>query len=156
MEITGAGIAEFFEADHRRLDGIVAGFSRASLKEKRARLEEFDAGLERHIRWEEELLFPAVGAKQPGIAQGPIPVMLLEHEEIRRHKADALKALRAGDEAASEAALRQMFHVLSHHNAKEEQILYPACDELLSPAEAEAILAKTRGATAPKGSGGGA
>ena len=67
-------ISAFFENDHREIDAIL---ERTAFDSPNAIVDfsEFDARLERHIRWEEELLFPAVAAKAPPLEMGPIRVM---------------------------------------------------------------------------------
>lgn len=133
-------ISEFFENDHREIDAILEGtvFDAPSAL---ADFSAFDARLERHIRWEEEHLFPAAIEKAPPLAMGPIRVMRLEHQAIREHKAAALAALKAGDAALAKARCEELVQALTGHNHKEEAMLYPACDQLLA-SEAPALLAK--------------
>lgn len=133
-------ISAFFENDHREIDAILERTAFAS-PSALADFSEFDARLERHIRWEEELLFPAVAAKAPPLEMGPIRVMKMEHVAIRQHKAAALAALKAGDGAAAKAHSEAMLQVLTGHNRKEEAVLYPACDQMLA-SEAPALLTK--------------
>jgi hemerythrin-like domain-containing protein len=94
-----SGIAAFFARDHDEID-LIFGRLREDLKgatraanppyETLAReFDEFNGRLERHIRWEEEILFPAVEEKSPSLTDGPGRVMRMEHVEIRRLKAIA-------------------------------------------------------------------
>lgn len=135
-------ISAFFENDHREIDAIL---ERTAFDSPNAIVDfsEFDARLERHIRWEEELLFPAVAAKAPPLEMGPIRVMKMEHVAIRQHKAAALAALKAGDGASAKSHSDAMVQVLTSHNHKEEHVLYPACDQMLA-AEAQELLAKLK------------
>ena len=133
-------ISAFFENDHREIDAILERTAFGSPSAV-ADFSDFDARLERHIRWEEEILFPAVTAKAPPLAMGPIRVMKLEHRAIREHKAAALAALKAGDAGSAKAHSEAMLQVLAGHNRKEEAVLYPACDQMLA-SEAQALLAK--------------
>jgi hypothetical protein len=64
-------ITEFFEKDHREIDAIFEKLTFLDAKADCSAFDEFDRRLERHIRWEEELLFPAIGAVNPMIEQGP-------------------------------------------------------------------------------------
>lgn len=72
---------------------------------------------------------------------GPTVVMRLEHRKIGA----ALEALHAKvrdanpDSDAEEAAL---LSALNEHNMKEENILYPAIDKLVTPNEAAALFAQ--------------
>jgi regulator of cell morphogenesis and NO signaling len=146
-------IGGFFQRDHAEIDAICVELQRslrsANAAEKRPALQalfdQFDTRLERHIRWEEEILFPAVESKESMLAAGPGRVMRLEHEEIRRCKGVARRALGTDPLTAHEVqqaagALEQMFAILKDHNGKEEHIYYPMADEMFGPDEVEQIL----------------
>ena len=79
-------ISEFFATDHDEIDAILAAVNFDAPVEALARLKEFDRRLERHIVWEEEVLFPAAARAEPGLGRGPIAVMKMEHVEIRDAK----------------------------------------------------------------------
>lgn len=135
-------ISSFFEQDHREIDALFAGVLFDSPKAALNPFKEFDRRLERHINWEEEILFPAVSAKEPQLEMGPIRVMRMEHVDIRAHKAAALKTLGEGNGALAKNHAQAMLNVLKDHNFKEEQILYPACDQLLSVEDTAAVFAR--------------
>lgn len=137
-------ISDFFQNDHREIDALLAAVPFEEPRKAVAAYEDFDRRLERHIIWEEEILFPAVCRKEACLEQGPVAVMRQEHVEIRRLKAAALEALRAGDGATARLRTEDMLDVLKPHNMKEEQILYPTCDELLGESEREGVLASLR------------
>ena len=137
-------ISGFFEQDHREIDSLLNGVPFESPNQAIAPFKEFDRRLERHIHWEEGILFPAVSAKAPHLEMGPIQVMKMEHEEIRKHKAAALRALHDQDGKLAKSHTEAMVIVLEGHNAKEEKILYPACDQLLSSGETKEILDQVR------------
>jgi len=134
-------ISGFFERDHDEIDALLAAVDFERPADALPRLLEFDRRLERHIAWEEELLFPAAARLAPPLADGPIAVMRQEHRSIRAHKLEALAALRAGDGSGAKRGVERMLEVLGPHNRKEERILYPMCDDLLAGAEAGRILA---------------
>lgn len=142
-------ISAFFQNDHREIDAILERVAFGYPPEALEAFQEFHERLERHIHWEEGILFPAVASKAPPLAMGPIRVMKMEHEEIRKHKAAALDALKKGDGESARTHSDAMLGVLKEHNAKEEQVLYPACDQLLSSAETQAILAEVRNPAQP-------
>jgi iron-sulfur cluster repair protein YtfE (RIC family) len=101
---------------------------------------EFAAGLQRHIGFEEDLLFPAfeAGTGMPPTA-GPTAVMRAEHREIL----ELLERIAAGigDAAARVEPLRERFHaVLGDHNLKEEHILYPGTDDMLGSEGADRLV----------------
>jgi regulator of cell morphogenesis and NO signaling len=137
-------IVDFFERDHREIDAILSGVDFDSPQRGLPLFEEFDRRLERHIKWEEELLFPAVGAASPGLEQGPLFVMCEEHKRIRAEKAAALAALRAADGLGAKTHAGRMVEILGQHNMKEERILYPACDEVLTAQDRLRILTEVR------------
>lgn len=144
-------VCEFFEKDHREIDALLAAVDYAKPREACEPFREFRARLERHIRWEESLLFPAAAAKAPQLEPGPIRVMLMEHEQIRASTKATLEALEKGDSGAARLAAQALLVALGGHNSKEERILYPACDDLLSESETEALLSRARAVPPPAG-----
>jgi regulator of cell morphogenesis and NO signaling len=95
---------------------------------------EFKTGLERHIVWEEEILFPAFEEKLNHLQDGPTTVMRLEHQEIRKHlEAIAQKLVEESFETDEEELALET--VLCPHNHKEEGILYPMMDQVFSERE---------------------
>lgn len=151
---TETEVGSYFGRDHDEID-VILGYLRKDLRagdshRTAARLfDEFNARLERHIRWEEEILFPAVEARQPFLADGPGRVMRLEHEEIRRLKAIAAKHLHektptADGIARAAESIEGMTAVLVGHNHKEESVYYPTADQVFAEEEAGEILARVR------------
>lgn len=138
-------ITTFFEKDHDEIDALLAGVD-FSAPAAAASLAEFDRRLERHIVWEEDILFPAAARLAPPLADGPIAVMRAEHRAIRALKTAARAALEAGDAVAARARVAEMLDVLGPHNRKEEQILYPMCDRVLDGAGVRAVLDAVRAA----------
>lgn len=137
-------ISAFFENDHREIDAIFAAIPFDQPGRGVFQFEEFDRRLERHIEWEEGILFPAVASKEAFLEMGPIRVMKLEHVEIRARKSASLASLRAGDGAAARGHAEAMLAVLKDHNTKEEHVLYPACDQLLDESERRDVLARVQ------------
>lgn len=138
-------ITDFFEHDHQRLDAIFADFQQNKQDNKRAieLFTQFKAGLFQHIQWEEELLFPKVeqAAGFPPHA-GPTAVMRMEHSQIK----DCLRLIekqlnQAGDTTAIES---QLTAILSSHNMKEENILYPMSDESIPTDSAQDIVSQCK------------
>ena len=140
--MTTNGISGFFEKDHDEIDQILATVDCARPGEALPRFEEFDRRLERHIVWEESLLFPSAVDAAPHLEQGPVGMMKMEHVRIRASKAEAVRCLRGGDAAGARRAIEEMLEALGPHNMKEERILYPLCDQLLAGPAAEALLAR--------------
>ena len=71
-------IREFYEKDHGRLDELFKTFQqlkRSHPPKAKGVFEEFKFGLERHIVWEEDLLFPLWEKKTGRSEEGPTVVM---------------------------------------------------------------------------------
>ncbi len=122
-------VTEFLETDHRRIDALLdnalAAWQAGSSELAIPLLEAFAYRLRRHIRMEEEILFPMVeeaGAPVPG----PTHVMRMEHREMQGPLGDLGDASAALPDIVDELKER-----LAVHNHKEEGILYPLCDRLL-------------------------
>ncbi len=97
-------------------------------------LEDFVAALEAHFQTEESVLFPAF-ENATGTSGGPTQVMRLEHAQMR----DLCEQMRAalGVRAVEDftgAAQTLLIH-MQQHNMKEENILYPMCDQALGASE---------------------
>nr|MBI3613312.1 hemerythrin domain-containing protein [Nitrospirota bacterium] len=129
-----SSIRTFFQQDHARLDDLLVRFQtlkRSDYAEAKDRFIEFKFGLQRHIVWEEDLLFPPWEEATGLIEGGPTQVMRREHRQI----ADCLEALHKKVQAAdpdSDEEEQALLALLSSHNRKEERVLYPALDETLS------------------------
>jgi uncharacterized protein (DUF2249 family) len=143
----GAGreVSEALAWDHDRLEALdQQAFERLAAGDGAGALAawgEFNVGLRRHIRFEEELLFPTF-EERLGIppAAGPTAVMRAEHREIEALLEKIGQAL-AGSGAP--LPLRAELHrVLGEHNVKEEQVLYPATDEALLPEERDELVGR--------------
>jgi iron-sulfur cluster repair protein YtfE (RIC family) len=135
--MTTDSIAGYFEDDHARLDRLFQEFQgtkRHDLARAAVSFAEFKAGLERHIVWEEESLFPGFEDKTGMHNAGPTAVMRMEHRLIKQCLQAIAQKLECQDPdtEAEESGLRQ---TLGDHNRKEEQVLYPAIDGMFSPTE---------------------
>ena len=141
-------LAGYMQTDHLRLDSIMARF-KASLKdgdldEALTHFKEFDLGLRRHIKVEEELLFPAFEEKTGMRDAGPTMVMRMEHEEIRETLSRTLAATEAADSAAALEASEALVNYLTDHNMKEEHVLYPELDACVNDAERTDAIKKAQ------------
>ena len=81
-------ILEFMSEDHDRLDNKIKKYSTEKLVDiERAEsiFLSFKSELERHIIWEEDILFP-VFERKTGIKDGgPTSVMRIEHIQIKKY-----------------------------------------------------------------------
>lgn len=99
-----------------------------------------------HHAKEENLLFPLMSQKGFSTEQGPIAVMLSDHEQGRKFAGaiDAgIKQFSAGDAAAVNMIYENMIgysQLLKSHIAKENNVLFRMADKVLSDAEQEQLL----------------
>lgn len=141
-------VTTYLSWDHDRLDAILADVclrvDAGKLQEAEASYREFLTGLTRHIRLEEELVFPLFEART-GVTGGPTAVMRAEHREIER----ALEMMKDGLAQKSADAFREglrfLRSVLPDHNAKEEHVLYPTTDRVLSGDERSTFVERLVG-----------
>lgn len=141
-------VAEFLKTDHKRLDKIFNRFLEA-VKEKNwdgasNGFREFRVGLKRHIRAEEDILFPVFEQKTGMSEGGPTAVMKMEHKEIQELLDKILSATDAKDPVQVPNASNALVSILTDHNMKEEHILYPESDECLSEAERSEVVKKAQ------------
>ncbi len=138
-------ISGYLSWDHDRLDGILAEVcdlvERGSLAAARDRYGAFEEGLGRHIRIEEELLFPLFEARM-GMRLGPTEVMREEHREIQQALVLMRDGLAVGDATGFREGLKFLRAVLPSHNDTEEHVLYPMTDRLLSDTERATFTAR--------------
>ena len=134
--------------DHDRLEALLAGCDAAlaagRVEDAVHRFAEFRTGLKRHIRMEEEVLFPAFERATGAGEQGPTAVMRQEHRIIEgildRMVASLADPRGSADER--ETLRRELLNVLGEHNAKEEHIVYPLTDRHHVAADRESLIRK--------------
>jgi hemerythrin-like domain-containing protein len=101
-----------------------------------------------HHSKEENLLFPAMEEKGFSSQQGPVAVMLLEHEKGRsfvKGMIENLESFKLGDASAVKALYRNMTgyaELLDNHITKENNILFRMADMKFSGTEQENLLKK--------------
>lgn len=135
-------IANFMGNDHDRLDAIFKEFQslkKRDLSKARNLFSDFKSGLERHIVWEEEILFPIFEQRTGMLNSGPTFVMRMEHRQIKDYLGKIHEAILNGDVNTDEFE-RGLVEVLTAHNNKEESILYPWIDDSVSDEEKERSL----------------
>lgn len=133
----------FMGEDHDRLDGIFREFKSAKNTDKnkaKSLFHEFKIGLQRHIVWEEDILFPLFENKTGMRDTGPTAVMRMEHKKIRDFLEKMHHSLVKNIE--SKDFEEGLIEVLTEHNNKEESILYPWIDDFAGEEEKEDAFAK--------------
>lgn len=113
----------FAEAEALAADG---DWSRAS-----EALAAFSAQLLAHFAAEEDTLFPRF-EHVTGLRAGPTQVMRAEHAQMREMLAALRDALDDEDAEGFGGEAETLLILLQQHNMKEENILYPMCDQYLA------------------------
>ena len=135
-------ITALYVEDHDRLDELFKVFQKTKrsdfVKAKEA-FKEFKVGLQRHIVWEEELLFPLWEEKTGMIEDGPTPVMRFEHSQIKQYL-DAIHQKVEGQNLDTDQEEQALLNLLGSHNRKEERALYPAIDNVTSAEERATVF----------------
>lgn len=138
-------IQRFMGADHRRIDRLIEMFSAhkgTDLMQATVLFTRVRAALLRHLRWEEDLLFPAFEDKTRLRETGPTIVMQQEHAHIKAVMEQITGVLEAGASAGLETAEQELAEVLTVHNRKEETILSPLFSKSPSASERIELLGK--------------
>jgi len=137
----------YLSADHDRLDALLAdacAIVRGGDLATAARLlDKFVSGLRRHIRLEDDVLFPTF-ERITGLTSGPTEVMREEHRMIEHHLDEMVAALAQHDGAAFAAETAALLAVLEDHNEKEEAVVYPMTDGRLADDERSRLVAALR------------
>lgn len=136
------GITSYFGKDHDRLDRLFKEFQRLKYTDFQRAKEYFIAfkcGLQRHIIWEEEILFPLFEYKTGMANAGPTFVMRLEHKQIRQMLEDIYTKVKDFNTQTNREEERLM-SIMFLHNTKEENVLYPAIDECTCAEEKDKIF----------------
>jgi len=135
-------ISEFYEQDHDRLDELFKTFQqlkRSDFPRAKEAFKTFKFGLQRHIVWEEDVLFP-LWEEKTGISEGgPTFVMRAEHRQIGQ-QLEAIHGKVADQNPDSDQEEQTLLALLGSHNMKEERVLYPAIDQLASAEERATVF----------------
>ncbi|MBU1365866.1 MAG: hemerythrin domain-containing protein [Gammaproteobacteria bacterium] len=135
-------IRSFMTEDHRRCDDLFAeaeqAVSKGNLELALVAFGHFRSAMLAHFASEEKTLFPTFEA-QTGMRQGPTQVMRMEHEQLRGLMDDAINALKTADAEEYLGQADTLVIMMQQHNMKEENMLYPMCDQHLT-AELPAVL----------------
>lgn len=125
----------FLTEDHRSCDDLLAKAEEAvaakQLSVAQVAFEQFAGAMRAHFDAEEKTLFPTFEAKT-GMSMGPTQVMRLEHIQMRSLLDAAVDALKKGDSEDYFGQVETLLIMMQQHNMKEENILYPMCDQHLA------------------------
>jgi hemerythrin superfamily protein len=128
------GILGAMEAHHKYCDTLyVKGeneISSGAEETGKMYLRAFLYNMELHFHREETILFPAF-EERTGMTQGPTQVMRAEHEQIRGVLNEMKKSYEAADYQKIFDRAETLLILVQQHNSKEENMLYPMCDQHL-------------------------
>lgn len=144
-------LADALEREHHEIDEGIETFASEPLGADRdlTPLRRAIAALRRHIYLEEEFLFPPLRAA--GLVP-PVFVMLREHGQIWTTLDEIERSLATDPDIRATLTLcHQLTVALQHHNLKEERILYPHADEVLTGAADQQLRAFIQSGQLPAG-----
>ncbi len=118
----------------KQMNAEKAGSNESALQELQRRTAAFVAELDPHSAREEGVLFPMM-AKYIGREVGPIAVMEFEHDQAKSN-------LRRFREEGFTEYLVDAVDILLQHFAKEEQVLFPMAQQMLTEDEKQELLEK--------------
>lgn len=131
-----SSLTEFFEQDHRDCDArwvdVEELLDTADIEVARSAWQKYDAAMHRHLAMEEEVLFPAFDAKSGMAGGGPVAVMKMEHQQMRGLLEQIGEAIEAGNAEEAMDIGDTLLMLIQQHNVKEEGMLYPMAENLLS------------------------
>ena len=136
MSETSQSLRAFFTDDHRRIDdkwaevetAAQAGDVDAETESWRA----FQDQLLRHLRMEEEVMFPAFEQATGMTDGGPTFVMRSEHDQMRGLIEQMGAAVDGNDYDELVDLGDTLLMLIQQHNQKEEHMLYPMAEQVLT------------------------
>ena len=131
-------VSKFMSNDHSRLDYLFQEFLKSHESGMAKQLFfEFELGMERHIKWEEDILFPLVRRKL-GEDSPMVDELLLQHKRI----GDDIKEI-AGHLGARNAGLESdLEQFLISHDKMEEEGIYPWIDDYIDDKSRREAMSK--------------
>ncbi len=136
----------FMAGDHRHCDAMLGAADQAvaaqSWAPAKAAFAQFQHAVLQHFEAEETVLFPAF-EDQTGMRMGPTQVMRDEHVQMRGLMDAAAGALQAQDADDYAGHAETLLFMMQQHNMKEENVLYPMCDQRLAQ-QRDALLTQLR------------
>lgn len=145
MSDTSPSLPQFFTLDHRRCDEkwaeVEAAVQAGDVELAKERWRTFQSQMLRHLRMEEEVMFPAFEQATGMTQAGPTFMMRSEHDQMRG-LIEQMGTSADGDDHDELVELGDtLLMLIQQHNQKEEHMLYPMAERALTAGWAE-ILAK--------------
>jgi hemerythrin-like domain-containing protein len=120
---------------HSRCDKLFAQAEDSVAKKQWERVAtdfaNFKTAMEQHFMTEEEVLFPTL-EDRTGQTMGPTQVMRMEHQQMRQVFAEMENNITQQNRDEYLGLSETLLVLMQQHNGKEEQILYPMSDQVLS------------------------
>jgi hypothetical protein len=133
-------------ADHVQLDGLFRNL-RLLVEDwdaKSAAVQEaFERRLVRHMTWEEESLFPALGAADGG-CQRRIESLVIDHARIREKLLELASGIRESRWTDAAQSADDLWVLLEGHNRDEEKGVYTDADRMIPATERFRLLSRWR------------
>ena len=130
------GLVAWFTRCHRVCDDLWAevesAVDRGDPSEILSTAVQFVNTTRKHLKAEEEVLFPMVGQATGMGAHGPVAVMLMEHQQMKHLLTMVEENARGGSGDLVLDHGDTLLMLTQQHNIKEEQILYPMSEQFLS------------------------
>lgn len=103
------------------------------------KVKEFKAALDPHSEREEGVLFPMMGV-YIGTTSGPIAVMEYEHDQAKANinaflEKSVSAPLESGEMKTFAELIQNAYFILTDHFAKEENVLFPMAERMLTDEE---------------------
>ncbi len=117
-----------------RLAAVEADLARSTDRNLASFATYLEAEVMHHFELEEQALFPLLGNHLPP-THGPLAIMNAEHVEFRQLLQGLSAAVQAGALVAQRAQAADLIALLRGHIAKEDQVLFPMAERLLSAEE---------------------
>jgi len=147
-------IRDLMAENHRQCDeyfvAVEQDLASAAWDKASVDFSRFRDAIHRHLAVEESILFPAF-EQRTGMTMGPTQVMRGEHAQMRELIEAAEGALLAKDADDYSGYAETLLIMTQQHNMKEENILYPMCDQHLSQ-QLESLLPQLKSGISASGS----
>ena len=129
-----SNVSQILPAHHKHCDDLFAAAEEAAQSGNWVACGEecgrFVRDMRAHFDAEENLLFPAFESAT-GMSTGPTQIMRMEHGQMR-DLLGQLESAQLGQDAETFAGVAEtLLIMMQQHNMKEENILYPMCDQAL-------------------------
>lgn len=106
---------------------------------------EFKDALDPHSEREEGVLFPMLGV-YIGTTSGPIAVMEYEHDQAKAQICEfltkAVKSSAVREKIELSGLIKNTYFILTEHFSKEENVLFPMAERMLTDEEKEELYQK--------------